>query len=82
MRLRLICAAVLAVFAISAPLASAGSTGGSGGGPDGKVTICHLTGSAKNPVVIITVSTNALPAHLRHGDGLFLNGHCVFGKKK
>ena len=35
--------------------------------PD-KVTICHRTGSQKNPAVTIRVSRNALPAHLRHGD--------------
>ena len=33
-----------------------------------KVTICHRTGSQKNPAVTIRVSRNALPAHLRHGD--------------
>jgi hypothetical protein len=33
-----------------------------------KVTICHHTGSKKNPQHTITVSRNALPAHLRHGD--------------
>jgi hypothetical protein len=38
-----------------------------------KVTICHRTGSKKNPFVTITVSQNAVRAHLRHGDRL---GRC------
>jgi hypothetical protein len=33
-----------------------------------KVTICHRTGSARNPYRRITVSVNALPAHQGHGD--------------
>ena len=39
-------------------------------GDDEKVTICHRTGSQKNPFVTITVSRNALDAHLGHGDTL------------
>jgi hypothetical protein len=36
----------------------------------GKVTICHHTHSQTNPFVTITVSQNAVPAHMRHGDTL------------
>jgi hypothetical protein len=35
-----------------------------------KVTICHRTGSKKNPFRTIRVSRNALKAHLKHGDAL------------
>jgi hypothetical protein len=35
-----------------------------------KVTICHKTGSKKNPFVTIRVSRNAVKAHLRHGDAV------------
>jgi ribosomal protein S14 len=35
-----------------------------------KVTICHRTGSKKNPFRTIRVSRNAVRAHLRHGDKL------------
>ena len=33
-----------------------------------KVTICHRTGSKKNPFRTIRVSRNAVKAHLKHGD--------------
>lgn len=41
----------------------------SGQNPEPKVYICHATGSATNPYVLIHVSSHALPAHTRHQDG-------------
>jgi hypothetical protein len=35
-----------------------------------KQTICHRTHSKKHPTVTITVSSSAVPAHLKHGDTL------------
>jgi hypothetical protein len=35
-----------------------------------KVTLCHRTGSKKNPWRTIRVSQNAAKAHLKHGDGV------------
>jgi hypothetical protein len=43
-----------------------------------KVTICHRTGSKKNPFRTITVSQNALKAHLGHGDAMGPCGTAVF----
>ena len=43
-----------------------------------KVTICHRTGSKKNPFRTIRVSRNAVKAHLRHGDALGPCGSAVF----
>ena len=34
----------------------------------GKVTVCHKTGSKKHPFQTISISQNALNAHLKHGD--------------
>ena len=51
-------AVILATFAVSSTVA---------GGPNGKVTICHW---ANHKYVEITVSQNALPAHMAHGDVL------------
>jgi hypothetical protein len=35
-----------------------------------KTTICHHTGSKSNPYVTITISSNAVDAHSKHGDTL------------
>ena len=52
-------------FVISSPDAFARAPPGGGGGAE-KVTICHKPGTpAENT---ITVSVNALPAHIAHGD--------------
>src|SRR5207248_1657596 len=34
----------------------------------GRVTICHRTGSERNPYEKITIDCSALPKHLAHGD--------------
>ncbi len=39
-----------------------------------KQFVCHRTGSSKNPFVLIFVSSNAVPAHQRHGDVVFPPG--------
>lgn len=44
-----------------------------------KVTICHVTGSEKNPFVRVSVDQSAVPAHMDHGDVLQdSNGECNF----
>ena len=63
----------VAVLAFAA-LASVGAAVSPSGTPAAgeqypkKVTICHKTGSKKNPFRTIRVSRNAVKAHLRHGD--------------
>jgi response regulator of citrate/malate metabolism len=51
-------ALILTVFAVSSVMAQ---------GPAGKVEVCH---AAAQKYVEINVSTNALDAHMRHGDVL------------
>ena len=43
-----------------------------------KETICHRTGSKKNPFRTIRVSKSAVKAHLRHGDKLGPCSQAVF----
>ena len=45
---------------------------------NGKVLICHHTGSSSNPCVELCVNENAVQAHLDHGDNL---GHCSCNDK-
>lgn len=43
-----------------------GSIGGGGGSQGGRCQVCHVTGNGKR--MTLTISCNAVPAHLRHGD--------------
>ncbi len=36
-----------------------------------KVTLCHITSSATNRVMLLEVSEHSVDAHLAHGDTLF-----------
>lgn len=61
--------ALSALVSVGAAVSPA-STPASASQYEKKVTICHRTGSKKNPYRTIRVSRNAVPAHLRHGDGV------------
>ena len=68
-------AGVAAAFAVAGmgsvgAAVSPSSQPASAGQYERKVTICHRTGSKKNPFRTIRVSRNAVKAHLRHGDAL------------
>ncbi len=77
--------AALAVAAVSAPSALALPPVA---GVHEKVTICHNTGSAKNPIVIITVDlagklnghTGEPGKHQESGDAVLSEGKCDDGK--
>ena len=68
-------AAIALVATAFVALAYAGGVGGTvSNGPASadqygeRVTICHRTGSRRNPFRTITVAQSAVRAHLRHGD--------------
>lgn len=42
-----------------------------------KVFVCHQTSSEENPVVLISISSNAVQTHLGHGDILLPEGESV-----
>jgi ABC-type sugar transport system substrate-binding protein len=70
---------VFAALAVPALALSATAVAAKNEPPD-RVTICHNTHSETNPVVIITVSAEAVQTHLTlHGDVLFVNGQCGGG---
>lgn len=63
-------AAVLGAAGYAVNTVSPSATPASASQYERKVTICHRTRSSKRPFVTIRVSRRAVPAHLRHGDGI------------
>jgi hypothetical protein len=55
-----------AMALLSLMIVACGSSGVHGQVNNGKITICHATGSTKNPFVLITVSVNGLNGHGGH----------------
>ena len=67
---KLIGMSLVAALALAASPAWAGKGGnGKSNGPAPKVDVCHRT-NGQNPFQVINVSSNALAAHLAHGDHL------------
>jgi hypothetical protein len=52
----------------AAPLAAEASPAPGDDDADGKISVCHMTGSESNPSVFISISENARDAHEAHGD--------------
>ena len=61
--------AFAALVSVSAAVSPSGAPAVSAPYPK-KVTLCHKTGSKKNPFRTIRVSRNAVKAHLKHGDSV------------
>jgi hypothetical protein len=59
---------VVVLSSFSFPIQAAGKKKKVSGPTEHKVTICHRTGSKENPYRRITISSNALDSHRRHGD--------------
>ena len=57
------------ILALSGPAQAKKGGNDKGNGPTPKVDICHRTNGQK-PFIVISTSSNALPAHLAHGDHL------------
>jgi hypothetical protein len=60
----------LAFFGGLGSIASVGSSSAAEYEYGGKVTICHRTGSPKNPLVTLSVNASALDTYLARGDTL------------
>lgn len=69
---------ILIAFSMSLSVSGAfAAKGGKGkGGNSNSVEICHVTGSASNPFLILSVSESAQSAHLAHGDSTTAGGDC------
>lgn len=66
MRRRILSLASAATLLVA--VAAGSALAGQGAADHSKVAICHVTGNGRS--IAITVSSNAVPAHMRHGDAL------------